>query len=71
MKSLHLEVNAGFCEPMYMQRGKGGHASPRLVARAAMPAAAASPARVPSRLMAPSVPRGTRRSVVLRKVVFP
>ena len=35
------------------------------------PRAAAKPAKLPSRLTAPSVPRGTRCRVVMRYVVLP
>lgn len=43
----------------------------RAKAPAANRAAAAMPAAVPSRLTAPSVPRGTVFSVVIKYVVFP
>ena len=46
-------------------------ACPRASAIAENPSAAPIPAAVPSRLMAPSVPRGTLDMFVIRNVVFP
>lgn len=47
------------------------HTWPNAMAIAEKPSAAAAPAAVPSKLMAPSVPRGTLDKFVIRKVVLP